>query len=70
MCCMFQAVVDAGLAAGLRHFDSASFYNNEARLVQWKILLVPAEAMQRVLRALLDRSSHGFHRSRWSVARH
>ncbi|CAK9009374.1 unnamed protein product [Durusdinium trenchii] len=24
-----KAVVDAGLAAGLRHFDSASFYNNE-----------------------------------------
>lgn len=24
-----EEVVDAGLAAGLRHFDSASFYDNE-----------------------------------------
>ena len=32
-----QAVVDAGLAAGMRHFDSASFYNNEAiRRIQKK----------------------------------
>ena len=28
-----EAVVDAGLSVGLRHFDSASFYNNEAGAV-------------------------------------
>eukprot|EP00434_Breviolum_minutum_P029715 symbB.v1.2.026270.t1/scaffold2600.1/size76924/1 len=29
-----QAVVDAGLSVGMRHFDSASFYNNEVECGQ------------------------------------